>query len=373
MPAILRAELREEPLSPEATAALTPDRLPSLYRSAKAQDLAHIVSNRLDTLGLLGEDEISQKLQKQAMIAVFRCERIKYELQAICDALNEAQIPYIPLKGSVIRPYYPQESMRTSTDIDLFLSKEELPHAERVVREGLGYQRSGESFSEISYMSPSGVHLELHFWDGRDSSDDFTVFENVWSHAVCIEKSRYALTDPYFLFYHISHMAKHFRHGGCGIRPFMDLWIIEHKMGIDRHVADAMLAENGLLQFAATSFALCDVWFSDGEHNDLTLSVQSFLLNTGIFGSQETASVAAQIEQGGRLRSLMARIFFPYKKMAFLYPVLRKCPVLLPFCHVHRWISILFRRGSAKKLRTMMSVSDTRRDGLASLFEQLEL
>ena len=49
------------------------------------------------------------------MIAIYRYEKINYELNRLRSALNEAQIPFIPLKGSVLRQYYPEPWMRTSS------------------------------------------------------------------------------------------------------------------------------------------------------------------------------------------------------------------------------------------------------------------
>lgn len=49
------------------------------------------------------------------MIAIYRYEKINYELNRLRSALNEAQIPFIPLEGSVLRQYYPEPWMRTSS------------------------------------------------------------------------------------------------------------------------------------------------------------------------------------------------------------------------------------------------------------------
>ena len=43
-----------------------------------------------------------------------------------CNALEKAQIPFVPLKGSVIRKYYPEAWMRTSSDIDVLVHKEDV-------------------------------------------------------------------------------------------------------------------------------------------------------------------------------------------------------------------------------------------------------
>ena len=94
---------------------LTDEELVKLYKLSKSHDLAHLVGDALIKNDLIGNDEIKAKYQKQVMIAIYRYEKINYELNRLRSALNEAQIPFIPLKGSVLRQYYPEPWMRTSS------------------------------------------------------------------------------------------------------------------------------------------------------------------------------------------------------------------------------------------------------------------
>ena len=116
-------------LTKEDKGRITPDLLPRLYALSKSHDMAHIVVQGLSDFGLLGESEISQNFQKQQMLAVYRYQKLNYELEQICQTLEDAKIPFIPLKGSVIRQYYPEPWMRTSCDIDVLVHEDELDRA----------------------------------------------------------------------------------------------------------------------------------------------------------------------------------------------------------------------------------------------------
>ena len=94
---------------------LTDEELAKLYKLSKSHDLAHLVGDALLKNDLIGNDEIKAHYHKQVMIAIYRYEKINYELNRLRSALNEAQIPFIPLKGSVLRQYYPEPWMRTSS------------------------------------------------------------------------------------------------------------------------------------------------------------------------------------------------------------------------------------------------------------------
>ncbi len=96
--------------------SLTDEELVKLYKLSKSHDLAHLVGDALIKNDLIGDGEVKAKFQKQMKLAVYRYEKINYELGRLRKVLNEAEIQFIPLKGSVIRQYYPKPWMRTSCD-----------------------------------------------------------------------------------------------------------------------------------------------------------------------------------------------------------------------------------------------------------------
>ena len=100
---------------------ISPDSLSELYRIAKTHDVAHIVSAALYKHGILGNGETSQKFNNSHMMAIYRCENLKYALSEVCTVFEKNEIPYITLKGSVLRSYYPQAWMRTSCDITRYV------------------------------------------------------------------------------------------------------------------------------------------------------------------------------------------------------------------------------------------------------------
>ena len=93
-----------------------------LYKLSKAHDVAHLIGDALNRSGVferlpddIQENEraaiakVKDKFDKQIFTAVYRYENINYELERLKEMLEEAKIAYIPLKGSVIRKYYPDE------------------------------------------------------------------------------------------------------------------------------------------------------------------------------------------------------------------------------------------------------------------------
>ena len=108
------------------------------------------------------------------MLAVYRYEKINYELGRLRKVLNEAKIPFIPLKGSVLRRYYPEPWMRTSCDIDVLVHEEAVDQAAQIIVDKLGYAYEKKQYHDISLMSDGGVHLELHHTIKENKANKFT-------------------------------------------------------------------------------------------------------------------------------------------------------------------------------------------------------
>ena len=90
---------------------------------------------------------------------------------------------------------------------------------------------SEKNYHDISLFSPDNVHLELHFSikEAQDNIDG--LLSKVWDYCVPTENSsyRYKFTSEYFIFHQTAHMSYHFLNGGCGIKPFIDLFLLNKK------------------------------------------------------------------------------------------------------------------------------------------------
>ena len=146
-----------------------------------------------------------------------------------------------------------------------------------------------------------------------------------------------------FYLYHIAHMAKHMVNGGCscGIRFFVDLHLINRKVPMDEQKTEELLRASELATFEEQAKRLGQVWFENRQQETLTLELERFVLNGGIFESKENKLKLNRIRAGDSVKFLLLRIFWPYDQMKIRYPVLRKHPILLPVCWCVRWIRLL--------------------------------
>lgn len=350
--ALLRYETCGAPISEDVKESLSnPDVLQALYQTSKAHDLTHLIADALFKNKLIEKQSPAGKVfLKQLQTAIFRYEQISYELKSICETLEERKIAHMPLKGSVIRALYPQPWMRTSCDIDIYVQESDLEAAASAIVEKLGYRNDGKGSHDMQMFAPSGVHLELHYDLIEDSRYPKLAkgLSEIWDNAVPVREGGYTykMTNEDFYFYHIAHAAKHFRDGGCGIRPFIDLWYLEKSLPYDKEKTEKLLTECGLLKFTQSARKLVDVWFKSEEHDALSKETEAFVLSGGVYGVLENR-VAVQTTKG-RFSYFLYRVFPPYRELKDQYLILRRCPILYPFYIVRRWFNLLFVKGRAK-------------------------
>ena len=368
-----------------STLSLRPDSLFTdkflfeLYGKSKTHDVAHIVGSALINNGLLNGRTAENVYREQVYLTVFKYENSSYVLEKVCGVLEKAQIPYIPLKGAVIKNLYPQPWMRTGCDIDILVHEEDVENAANEITQNLGYKQTGRGKHDISILSSENIYIELHFsLLEEDASPEMAkVLSKAWEHAKPVgDGCMYELDDAMFYFYHIAHMAKHFIKGGCGIRPFLDLWLMDKSKNYDISEAKALLKKGKLTKFAENALRLSRVWFSGEKHDEITLLMQEFIFNGGCFGSDETKMLSAQQKSGGRIKYVLSRIFVPYDDLKGQYPIIKKYRFLTPFCEICRLFSLLF--GKRKNFRKayvgkLMSVSDENIDSINLLFESVGL
>lgn len=315
-----------------------------LYSLSKSHDLAHIVYCELEKRDQLPEGEILTKFKHQNDRAVFRHARRMMAIAQIREMLEAAKIPFVLLKGAVLMDLYPEPWMRTSSDVDVLVHPEHLQDACHVFKNA-GWIRSGESENEYSFMTPYHYHVELHdsIVEALYFSDAAHLFDDVWTYTYAKDtgSSELFLCDEMFYFYQIAHMAKHFKHGGCGVRTVLDVWLLNHGAEVRSSERNALLIKGGLHVFDDKIKALSEIWFSNAPNDSCSAAIADYIMNGGVYGTAEHAIAIKKANQESRFRYYCKRIFVPYGSMKYMFPVLKKFPPFLPFCWVIRWFRLL--------------------------------
>ena len=363
---LLRFEINKTEFCSDVQKLTTKDLLVPLFNLSKKHDLAHIIGLALSKLENEIDNEVMKKFQKEQMLAVFRYERLKYDYELLRGALKDFGVDFIPLKGAVVRDFYPEPWMRTSCDIDVLVKQED---AERTIDHLTKYGfNKGKDCTEHDHalVSSSGTTIELHYTLRQDKtlpkSDEILdlVWENLKYNKSTNEKQ---MTNEFFVFYHLVHMAKHFVNGGCGIRTFLDLFLISKNMDYDKDVLEKLLVVAELDKFYYAVLELSKVWFEGGENTKFTALMEEFVLFGGVYGNISNSAKVQAVKGKTKSKTIFGLMFLPRSNLEIIYPRLKKYPLLLPFYQVKRWFRI-FKKNSRKrvnnlvKARELVSVED---------------
>lgn len=353
---ILRSVLCGEQMSESDKGMVTGDVPSQLLKRARRHDLAHLISYGMIRNGLIDKENLL-KYEKITYGAVLRYTKMNHEYERLCKALEEEKIAFIPLKGAVIRKYYPEPWMRTSCDIDILIHEEDLQRTVSYLTGSMNFTERERNAHDVSLYTPKEVNIELHYGlmeEGLANSSS-KILKDIWNKVYVREGSEYhyIMPDDMFYFYHVAHMAKHFQGGGCGIRPFIDLWIMDRMEGADVDGRAALLCEGDLTKYAEKMSKLSRCWFDCAPLDEIDRKVQDYVLRGGAFGTMENRITLQQQRLGGKIRYSLSRIIIPYQEFQFYYPVLQKHPWLTPVMHVRRWFGLIFCGGMRRSVREL--------------------
>ena len=310
----IRNEIFGYPANENVRSELTTEKYKKLFSLSHKHDLSHIVASALSRAGLLGDDEASHAFHQALMNAVYRDVQRDYAINLTNGLLEQAQIPHINLKGSVIRYMYPQSWMRTSCDIDILIHKSDMELVENVLCSNNYIRLDDSSTHDYNFVSPNKIHIEIHHTltqDGKMSLTD-ELLKSVWDEYTVPEegcKYRYNIKPELFVIYHLAHMARHLLQGGCGVRPFIDLWLIDKQYSIDSTNLNDLLTRYNLKSLYDASMELSRVWLESNKHNEKTEQLEKYILCGGAYGSTANAAKVKAASGVGKVRSFFNLMF----------------------------------------------------------------
>lgn len=332
--------------------------LNAVLELAGQHSLTPLVLEVLLKHNLISVKELAERLRGVLLASVVQEMQQSHEQNKISEIFEQSEIPHIHLKGSVMRNFYPKPWQRTRCDVDVLVKSEDLEKARHKLEEN-GYKFYIHGSHDVSMFSPSGIKIELHYHTiekGRAGNSN-QVLDDIWSYAKSKnDRFEYVLFDEMFYFYHVAHMAKHFENGGCGVRSFIDLWILNHKLEFDPKKRAELLKKGNLLKFAKEAEELSEIWLSEKESNPFSDMLSDFILSGGVYGNLTNFVKINQQKKGGKLRYILWRIFLPYDILKFQYPILKEHKILLPIMQICRWVNAMFR-GRIKKSIIEMNTS----------------
>lgn len=288
---------------------------------------------------------------------IAREARQEIESQKIFTALEKNGVPFIKMKGIVMKNLYPAPYMRSQADVDICMSEENRRRCASLMKD-LGYEVFAEVENTDEYVKDDFFYYELHSSVNTSYSGFYKLFDEPFSKVKPAQDSvGFVFTDEYFYLHLVTHLYKHFITEGCGIRLLCDLYIFEKahpdmNFGFIRSTLD----EYEITDFYDNIIKLNSCLFEGEDFTEQYKSIAVFIFKCGDHGSDavryltmsNTDKIAAFTKKN-RFRVIL-QIYFPKAEtLKMRYPILEKAPVLLPFYWVKRGFSTVFFKRNAIK------------------------
>lgn len=306
----------------------------------------------------------------------------RYEFENLLDALNEAEIKALPVKGFAIADCYPSPSLRAMSDFDI-LYEETKKETLLPVMQRLGYKTmSVGGGTTDQFFSETGIHAELHrtLYEDRMPQQTKPFFSDLFALAEADSKPfvyRLSSDDEYR--YLLLHTYKHFVFAGTGIRSALDVYVFKDRVK-DKAALEQWCSRAGIGKFREELERLSDYWFGEGDASAITEQFGDYIAGGGVYGSEENKmhSQMLQADNGrgvGKLKYILRRFFLPYRAMTHEYPILKKLPFLLPFFWIYRAVYALCHRRErlSAEIQNLSSYDSSQADRLSGLMKALEI
>lgn len=316
-----------------------------IYKLCKFHRIDNIIGYLSNEQINMPEDIYKQfklAMQKGKVREVNQC----FELQIIQKKFEEYGIENIPLKGSILKYYYPSPDMRFLTDLDILFKDEKTELVKQILLE-IDYQIYGLGGHHDIYIKKPYMTIEMHrcCYCNNDALD--ALFDTIWQRCIKVDNSEYAYEmtiDDFYLFM-VGHTAKHFKYGGIGIRMLLDFMVFKDKLEskCNRSYIELNLKNAGLLTFEKKIKELIKNCLDDNyqfENDDLI----NCIINSGAYGTIQNNLNNQILKDGNKTNriirnrvEMLYEIGFPsLKNMKMKYTYLNKFPFLLPVAWIHR-------------------------------------
>ena len=202
--------------------------LQGVFTVAKAHSLTAVAAYALETAGIYDKDFKEEKAK-----AIRKSILLDVEREIVLAELEKAGIWYMPLKGIILKEYYPAIGMRQMADNDILFDPTKSETVKEIF-EKLGFttEHYGDSNHDIYHKLPV-CNFEMHRtlfenWTGETIND---YYHNVKKRLIQKNNKSMALSfsDEDLYIYIIAHEYKHFIMRGTGLRSLVDRYLFLKK------------------------------------------------------------------------------------------------------------------------------------------------
>lgn len=268
-------------------------------------------------------------------------------VEKLTALFKKENIDYMLLKGASIKSIYPSPEMRAMSDIDILIRPEQYDKISKAMCL-LGFKEVTQSDHELIWKKQK-LTVELHKRLIPSYNKDFyAYFGDGWALAQKQQASCYKMSAEDEFVFVFTHLAKHYRDAGIGLKHFVDVFLLLENTDLNKEYVLDALKKLKLDEFYINVIKTLNAWFNGGQEDEITTLITKTVFSGGAYGKGENHILSEAVKKDKRefrIKKLFSLAFLSLDKMQKRYLCLNRFPILLPVFWVVRWVQILlFKR-----------------------------
>lgn len=326
-----------------------PEELENLFKVCQNHILTACIAYVLESAGI-HHHQFTQAKEK----AIRKNIILETECNKIFAQLEQHQIWYIPLKGALLKNWYPKLGMRQMSDHDILCDNSKRSKIKEIMLNlGFTCEHFGVGNND-AYFKPPVCNFEMHseLFALTQIGKLHSYYSNIKEKLIKDENNQYGYhfrTEDFYIYF-MAHEYKHYATGGIGVRTLLDTYIFMKKFGntLDWDYLRTELEELEIADYEQQSRTLAMKYF---QFESLTTEEQE-QLDYYIF-SNSYGTIENQVKNessSSKTKYILHRIFPSMDHYKTWYPWAYRHKILIPAAWLFRPVrGILCRR---KKLCT---------------------
>lgn len=261
----------------------------------------------------------------------------------------------MPLKGIVLKDYYPEIGMRQMADNDFLIDKTRQSDIKDIMLScGFKIEQYDKSKHDVYFKEPVcnfQMHISLFEIDPKEPL--YCYFKDIDKRLVADRDSKFGrhFTNEDFYLYIKAHEYKHYSSSGTDLRNLVDTYVYISKFGdsLDRDYLASELTKLGISDYEKDSRELAMDLFNGKKLDEDEKKLLDYYIFSGTYGNIENnVNNAISRNNGSKFKYLLNRVFIPMKTVEKQYPVFYKYKFLLPLLPMYRFV----RKGNQNRIKT---------------------
>ena len=324
--------------------------LGQLFEVCQAHILTACAAYALESAGI-HDPQFTQAKEK----AIRKNILLDAERGKIFARLEQAQIWYMPLKGAILKDWYPKLGMRQMSDNDILYDFSRRSDVQQIMSE-FGFELKAAREVVDEYQKEPVYNYEMH-------GELFMKYQvGAMADYYCGVRDRllkdaqnaygYHFTAEDFYLFMLAHEYKHFKLSGTGVRSLLDTYIFLRKFSdtLDWDYIHAECEKLGIAEYEQNNRVLSMKLFARKKLTEEEMHLLNYHIFSGTYGNRETGleNRFRAHGSGSKLRYVLYRFFPPYESLKTSVPWVAKSDLLIPAAWAYRLMKAPFISG--KKL-----------------------